>query len=272
MKEFFNIIVVVLVYKNTDDLEEFVQSLTINEIECKIIVVNSFFDEETNDQFKLIAKKLRCDFIQVDNKGYGYGNNRGIEYAKAKYDFDFLILSNPDVDIVAFNQLSLSKYSDGIIGPITKNRTSSNKNPYWYLHIQFLEWLLYVGAKRDFKLLFYISVFFNRIVRNIVQFAIKILRKRRCKVFALQGTFLIFSRDSLLRFNKVFDEDMFLFFEEAHLAHLAKSMNIKMYVDSSIVIYHKQGGSSSSILKKIWQYQRQSIIIYFQKWHKYGKK
>lgn len=271
MKEYFKIVVVVLVYKNTEDLKDFIRSFIINGIECKTIVVNSFFDEESNNQFKLIAEKYQCDFMQVENKGYGAGNNRGIEYLKNKYDFDFLIISNPDIEIISFNQLSLEKYSDGVIGPIIKNMNSNNKNPYWYLHIPIFEWFMYLGAKFNKKWLFYLGIIFNKCFRIYFQFMIKIFKRDKYRVFALQGAFLIFHKNCLCKLYRVFDEDMFLFSEEAHLAHLAKNKNIQMFFEPEISIFHKQGGSSTSILKKEWQYQQQSITTYYQKWYNYDK-
>lgn len=46
-----------------------------------------------------IAKKLGCSFINVENKGYGFGNNRGIEYANKYFDYEFLIVSDPNIII-----------------------------------------------------------------------------------------------------------------------------------------------------------------------------
>jgi GT2 family glycosyltransferase len=272
MKKHHNIIIIVLVYKNSDDLEEFLQSVLNNSIKCKIVVVNSFYDDDSNSRFKLIAKKHNCDFIITENNGYGAGNNRGIEYVRNYYDFDFLILSNPDVEIINFSLSSLKKYSDCIVGPLTINRKSKNKNPYWHLNISFIEWLQYLGAKKNNKILFFLGILVNKCERDIYQFVMKVFRKDKHKVFALQGTFLIFHKNSLLQLGTVFDEDMFLYAEEAHLAHLAKNKNVPMFYEPNISIFHKQGGSSDSVEKQVWQFQRQSIICYYEKWYNNGEK
>jgi GT2 family glycosyltransferase len=268
MKEYHKIIFVILVYENTGDLEQFIHSVTDNKLESKIIVVNSYYDEKTNNLFALIAKKYTCDYVVTENKGYGAGNNRGIEYARNNYDFEFLIISNPDIEILSFDSSCLNKYPEGVIGPVTKNQNSNNKNPYWYLHISFFEWLLYISAKRNKLILFYLGIFLNKCIRIVFQVLIKLVKREKYKVFALQGTFLIFRENSLNDLGNVFDEDMFLFAEEAHLAHLAKSKKVKMFLDPDITVFHKQGGSSSSIRNKLWKYQRQSIIVYYEKWHK----
>ena len=81
----YDCVYVVLVYRNTLDLEQFfIHQTTPN---SKVIVVNSFFDEMTECKFRKIALLNDADFISLPNRGYGFGNNRGCEFALKKYDF-----------------------------------------------------------------------------------------------------------------------------------------------------------------------------------------
>lgn len=41
--------------------------------------------------------------MNVENKGYSYGNNRGIEYCHNNYEYDYIIISNPDIIIKKFD-------------------------------------------------------------------------------------------------------------------------------------------------------------------------
>lgn len=95
-------IFVVVVYRNTLDIIDFLKSVNDKVIDYKVIIVNNYFDNETKEQFEQIAKENNCDFINCENRGYGAGNNTGIRYAMKNYDFDFLTISNPDIIIQSF--------------------------------------------------------------------------------------------------------------------------------------------------------------------------
>ena len=94
----FDFVFVVLTYRNTKDLSSFFINNTITD--SKVIVVNSFYDESTEVEFQKISNENMADFINVENLGYGNGNNTGIEFAINNYEFKFLIISNPDVLII----------------------------------------------------------------------------------------------------------------------------------------------------------------------------
>lgn len=120
----FDIVFVVLVYRNIRDLRDFFNS---NEIpDSKTIVVNSFYDDESECEFKEIAESNQADFLSVPNKGYGAGNNRGIDYALSNYDFNYLIVSNADITISRFRKDLIDKFPNAVLAP--KILTLNNKN------------------------------------------------------------------------------------------------------------------------------------------------
>ena len=71
-------IFVVLVYKNTEDIRSFILSVRKTVRDYRIIIVNSFSDQETTNILAKISHEEDCDFIRCENNGYGYGNNIGI--------------------------------------------------------------------------------------------------------------------------------------------------------------------------------------------------
>lgn len=95
-KIYSRIVYIVLVYKNIDVTEGFYNSLK-GYSDYKVIVVNSFFDSQTEKQCKRMAEEHGSDYISIANKGFGYGNNIGIEYALRNYTFEYLIISNSDI-------------------------------------------------------------------------------------------------------------------------------------------------------------------------------
>ncbi len=40
------------------------------------------------------------DFINIENRAYSYGNNIGIKHANEKYNYKYLVISNPDIIII----------------------------------------------------------------------------------------------------------------------------------------------------------------------------
>lgn len=85
----YDFVFVVLVYRNTRDLKDFFSSLLLSAV--KVIVVNSFYDKESECEFKNIAEANNADFLSVPNKRYGTGNNRGVDYALTHYDFKSIV-------------------------------------------------------------------------------------------------------------------------------------------------------------------------------------
>ena len=98
------VVIILLTYRNSSDLRNFIE---IAKKKCrysyKIICVNSFYDLDSKEKIEKICIHNKIDFLNVENKGYGYGNNQGIIFANDHYNFDYLIISNPDIEIVKFS-------------------------------------------------------------------------------------------------------------------------------------------------------------------------
>ena len=91
-KTYYENIFVVLTYRNTDDLEDFLKSVERFVKSYKVIIINSYYDDSSKFKFADIAKQYNCDFINVPNKGYSVGNNYGIKYAQKPSAYDLIHL------------------------------------------------------------------------------------------------------------------------------------------------------------------------------------
>lgn len=261
----YKFIFVILTYRSYEDIQECINSISACYDSYKIVVVNSFFDSASKDIFEKIARDNHCDFINVENKGYSYGNNIGIKYVREKYLFDFLIISNPDI-VIKKNAFNYQKFLENpvVIAPCITTRTGKHQNPYWVVENKTAERLIYIGFKKRNSLIAYTGFAINKLIRIVFIAYTNLFRKKINKVFAAHGSFIIFNRKVFEKLNVIYDENMFLFAEEALLAHRLKQNNIPILYTNEIEIYHKEDGSvgiahidEKSILRK-------SIIYYFE--------
>jgi GT2 family glycosyltransferase len=257
----------VLTYRNTKDLKNFIKSAkeTVKDT-YKIVVVNSYYDESSYKEFYSIAKENDCDFLNVENKGYGYGNNRGIEYAKANYEFKFLIVSNPDIEIINLSIKKLEGLEECIIAPQIKTLTGKNQNPFYFLKLELLDLLNYYSCKTRRKIFSIFGIIINRLIKDISLIIIGLLNINIMRIYAAHGSFVIFGTSALKNLGTVYDERIFLFSEENHLARLAYEKSIKTYMIPDIKVLHKEDGSVGLANMKASDYWYNSFMIYYNNW------
>ena len=262
MKKLYDFVFGVLVYRNTKDLKDFFSNLKV--ANSRVIVVNSYYDDKSRDEFEVIALNNGADFINVENRGYGYGNNVGVSYALNNYSFKYLIISNADIEIQQFSLADLGQ-SDGIIAPDIRTRTNKRQNPFNPFNSTLFNHLAYVGYKHDLKWLLYIGICLNKVLRSIFY-----ILKNSGEIYASHGAFVIFSYNSLKKLAPIYNEDMFLFGEECHLAVKAHRLNIKTIYEPSIIIKHKEDGSTS-LLGNQYKYTKESFMCFYEYWYKNKK-
>ena len=233
---------VILVYRNYKDLEECIQSIQEKVSSFKIIVVNAFFDEESHDNIKSICDKNNCSFIEIENKGYSYGNNRGIEIANSNFDYEYLIVSNPDIVIKEFDETHLEGLDKcSIIASKITAADGRAQNPLSSKRSKTSEDLTYKGLVKGKKLLFMLGIAINKLHRN---WFLLFSKKKIKTVYAAHGSFVIMSKAAIEGLNShPYDENMFLFAEESVLAEKARQLNIPTYYFPYFSIYHKEDGS-----------------------------
>lgn len=259
----YDFIFIVLVYRNTKDLEDFFISFKLTN--SKVIVVNSFYDDESEKIFKQIAKNGNADFISVPNKGYGAGNNRGIEYALKNYDFKYIVISNADVNIININIDTLKNYPEGIYAPSIRTLKGKQQNPHMPFHCKIIDKQKYkFFLKNNWKAIILFSAL-NRILRifflNIIRFF------NSGKIYSAHGSFIVLPKNIVEKLVPLYDENVFLFTEEENLAMNARAQGIHTYYTPQIHIQHKEDGSTSTISDKQRDITRDSYLKFYQKWY-----
>lgn len=252
---------VVLVYKNTEDLKEFLASAGKLGGSQRVVVVNSFCDEASQGAFAQICAQNDCDFLPAENGGYGAGNNLGIAYALEHYSFRHLIVCNPDTVVGRMPENLGTGEEQQIIGPDIRTRTGKRQNPCMVFADPVREALLRLYARRPaWRPAFYAAIALNKFER--IAFLL-FFRSSRRRVYALHGSFLIFPKCVLDMLGQPFNPRMFLFREEDYLARLAKGLGIRMIYDPRIRVLHKEDGSMRFALSHVGEHTVASLRVYF---------
>lgn len=239
-KKHYDDIFVVLTYRNTEDIWDFLKSVKEKVKNYHVIIVNSFYDEESEREFAEIAKKNDCDFLSVENKGYGYGNNRGVEYAKEHYEFDRVIISNPDIIIKRYEPELNCFPDDGLIGGKITNLQGKKQNPLRVNGSWLTTNAAYCYYCKNNSLFFAVGVIWAKILRWMV---VCFKRNKATKVYAVHGSFLVIPQSVLEQLDIVFDENIFMFNEELDVAARLKIRGIPIYYVPQIEVLHKEDGS-----------------------------
>lgn len=245
MKESKKIIFIVLCYKNTIDLVCLLNNLANTMVDYAVIIVNSYYNENTNIEFCRIANENRCYFLSIDNKGYGYGNNLGIAYAIKNFEFEYLCICNPDIQIIKLPTTSFSGSTNKLVAPDIITRKGKHQNPYYIIDCKVVMLLKKVACKKKSRYIFLLAVGLNKIIRIIFKW----FMKKPYKIFACHGACFFIGRDAIMSSSPLFNEKMFLYNEEEHVANKMRVANIPILFDNRIKVFHLEDGSSDEIIK-----------------------
>jgi GT2 family glycosyltransferase len=243
-KPYYELVFVVLVYRNIEVLRQFFASLALS-CNYRVIVVNSFCNQETEDACQALAAEKGADYISVPNKGFGAGNNTGCQYAIDHYQFRFLILSNSDVEIIDISRLHQMTDIRAVYAPDIVMKNGHHQNPNipikLYLYIKLLD----LSYKYKIELLKTIALAINRLCREIFVVYLWLLRKNKIRIFSGHGSFVVITYRAVLDLSPVFLEEMFLYNEELYLGYRCRMKMIPIYYVPTLKVLHQEGASST---------------------------
>lgn len=254
----YKYVVVILVYRNIDDLEECVNSIYQKMSDVKIIIVNSFYDEESFQEVKSCANNNKCDFVNTENKGYGHGNNIGISYAVNHYKFDYIIIANPDIIVRKFDDTNLEQYD--VIAPKIITLSGKKQNPIWAFDNRLVERIQYIGYKYSINALVYIGIIINKLIREII------LRIRRGDyyIYGAHGSFFMLNYNAVKELIPIFDENMFMYSEETLLANKCRKAGLKVRYTNDVDVLHKEDGSVVLSNLNTKEETKNSFLYYYE--------
>lgn len=244
MKEQVKYVFVILVYRNTSDLEECLDSIKKKVTSYKTVVVNAYYDDASREVVSNIANSHGSDFINIENKGYSFGNNKGIELATERYDYQYVVISNPDIVMEQFDDTLLgNEFGYDVIAPRIVAASGRRQNPMAVRKNVISERLEYAGFKRRINLLIYGGILLSKFSRWYHTTLAAVFKKTVYPIFEAHGSFVLLSKHAIDILYPVYDENMFLFAEEGVLAAKAQKAGLKTCYFDHIQIRHKEDGS-----------------------------
>ncbi|GMO42037.1 MAG: glycosyltransferase family 2 protein [Termitinemataceae bacterium] len=215
------------IYKNTID------------IEYEIIVCDN---ASTDGSIEMIRANFP-NVILIENKeniGFGSANNRCLAIAKGKYIFylnsDTILLNNA---VKLFFDYFETHNDTQMLGALGCNLLNENHEiihsygdfPDYKKTIMHFEWLVTTVAVKTFFFILHISIK---------------MRKQKSKKTTGEISGYITGADLFVKNNKYayFDEDFFLYYEEADLQHRMMSDNKKRVIIEGPKIIHLNSGSN----------------------------
>ncbi len=236
--------IVTVVYQNYDVLKDFFKSLANQQDRSFFVYVVDQSKDIQTFEYEGVPYKV----IYSENKGYSHGINIGLKEAQ-KDDFrHFLVLNNDvffEADFVRKVLQSLERNKNAVIGGKIYYAAG-----YEYHHDRYKESergkvLWFAGGYVDWKH----ALNFHRGVDEVD----KGQYDNEKETDFITGTLVAFDRVVLDRVG-YWDENFFLYFEDADWMERAKRQGIKLIYDPSIVIRHKvsqsTGGSGSDLHQK----------------------
>lgn len=241
---------IVLNYNDYITTEKLVNSVkNYSAVDHVVVIDNNSSDDSYCRLSKLSDEKVSV--VRTDkNGGYGYGNNFGIEYAENRYDSDYYVICNPDIEFeekTLASILNVMSKDNGIVCastiPYTPKGNVQSKF-CWNIPTP-LSAVLSSGKilQKFFR--------FDWLSDNCCD------NKDFIEVDCVPGSFLVLGK-KLIKAGKVYDEKVFLYYEETILGYRIKRLGYKTVMVNGKYIHHH----SVSIDKNISSTVKQRRIMY----------
>ena len=241
---------IILNYNDSDttiSLIELIQHYTsINHI---VVVDNCSTDNSYERLCKYNFGKIRV--IRTDkNGGYGYGNNKGIEYAYLNYNSAYYMICNPDVEfketLVGRMKMALQEKEEYVCASAIPYQSNGRvQRGYAWRVPTALSAVLSTGKILQKFFLF------GRYPDDYC------MKKEFTEVECVPGSLLMLKKE-YVALGKIYDENVFLYYEETMLGYNLQQQGFKTIIVNDNYIHHH----SVSINKNISSTVQQRRIMY----------
>lgn len=257
---------VILHYYTIEDTKKCVMSILEKCNNVNIIIVDNASPNGTGKELENLYKNYKNIkvIINEQNLGFARGNNIGFKYAKEELNVDFIVMCNNDTYLLQsdFQKLVEEEYRNSkfaVLGP--KILLPGNKVNQVVKELPTLEQLkrILFQTRLDYITnILYVNNVYNILKNLLKNILIKIKFKKEIQIkhdvelryenIVLHGSFLIFSKEYLEKFDGL-DDRTFLYREEELLALRLKKNNLKSVYNSKIEIFHNEDSATNAITK-----------------------
>lgn len=252
---------IVLHYKNIEETLyclERLKDIIKNENSSIIVVDNNTL---TNDGKNKILKYTNDILLLDKNYGFAKANNKGIKYARRKYNPDFYCVMNNDAfiyqkDFIKIIYDTYKKYHFDMLGPKIASPTGESVNPFPVLKDK--NSILAEKNKCEKLIKIYSSTVLTHLLTLYIKVKKLIIKPEKnengislIKNVALHGCAIIFSKKYIEKYNDGFYNQTFLFHEEEFLYQRVLKNNLISIYNPKLEIFHKEGSSIKHMTKTI---------------------
>lgn len=192
-----------------------------------------------------------------ENLGYAKGNNEGVRFLCSLGEFTHFVFSNDDIEIGDANILDvlsekMSEYDDvACIGPRIVGIDGKDQSPHdrYISPYRLLGWRLFPFLRKTPKI--------SSVNNRTIPFA--------RYTYWVCGAFMMVEANEFLKID-MFDENTFLYYEEAILSERLIARGKSVFYESSVEVVHYEGGSSSKSNKTKRMHERNSRSYYFKEY------
>lgn len=225
--------IIVVNYNNYDLTINLVKNIYAHNVSTNIVLVDN---GSSNDSYNILCECFKSEsniyVIETGNNlGYSGGNNFGVKYICEKKEIKYISIMNPDVEILNDNLFTdiiacLEKNSDlAVLTALTiYNGKFNSKNPSCFKKI------------KDYKLIFQNLKFFNLLINDAYK-TYDCDNSLMAYVYKVQGCFFVVKKDIFYDIG-MFDDHVFLYFEEEIMAHKLDERGYKSGVLINQLIKH----------------------------------
>lgn len=238
--------ILVLNYNDAPTTTVFVNSVKDYASVRKILIVDN---HSSDNSFETLKKYESRKIIVVDsgkNGGYGTGNNFGIRYLREKFNSEHVLICNPDVVVSEKVILKLSDFlannseyavvAPRMVIPNNRNSYSAFKN---------------VNA---FSFLMSVELIFSKIFSPMYLNVQELIPYEKVDVFSVAGSLFMVNLHKFPE-DTIYDEKIFLYFEEFVLGKECEKYNYKVALLPQISFLHNHSVSISKTYKNVLKKQ-----------------
>lgn len=253
----FDITCCIVLYNNDfDEIRNAIASFINTELFVKLYLI----DNSQTDRLKVLSNDDRIEYIHnVSNRGFGTAHNIAIQKSILLGSQYHLVL-NPDIyfnpgtleSIFSFmnNNINVGHLMPKVLFPDNKFQFLCKNNPTFFD--------LFV---RGFMPNFLKGIFRKRI--SLYDFRDSNFNKPIYRIPYLSGCFMFF-RTSTLKKVGLFDENIFMYLEDADITRRFLEISDTVYFPDAFIYHHYSGLTHKKIKYKIITIK--SAIYYFNKW------